>query len=56
MDKWFRMDLLHNISGPYDWERIKEFAREGLNFRVALPDAKDWLPVERIGWSGASTS
>ena len=48
MDKWYKMDVLRNVTGPYDLERIKEFARKGMKFRVSVPDAREWLPIDAL--------
>ena len=48
MRKWYKMDPLRNVSGPYDLERIKEFARKGMNFRVNVPEVREWLPVDML--------
>ena len=48
MDKWYRMDALRNITGPYDMDRIREFARRGMNFQVGSREVKDWLSPESV--------
>lgn len=48
MDKWYKMDILRNVTGPYSSEGIKRQALKGLTFWVGGSGAKDWISVHEV--------
>lgn len=48
MNRWYKMDALRNITGPYDLDRIRSFAKRGLNFRVGGEKTAGWLSLEAL--------
>ncbi len=48
MNKWYKMDALRNITGPYELERIREFANRRLRFRAGGAEAAEWLSLESL--------
>ena len=48
MDKWYKMDVLLNVTGPYTKMELKQQARKEPNFWVGGSSVEDWTPVDTV--------
>lgn len=48
MIKWYKLDILKNVTGPHAASGIRQFAEAGRNFWVAGPEEESWQPVDAV--------
>lgn len=46
MTKWYKLDILCNVTGPHAMEGIRQLAEAGRNFWVKGPEDSEWQPVD----------
>ena len=48
MSKWYRLDVLRNVTGPHPLSGIRQLAEAGWNFWVVGAEDEEWRPVDQV--------